>query len=212
MKKEDKRGRYFQEIARAFFDLRGAPYVLSSRDAVTISSWEARGIPLRVVLEGIERAFENYRKRSARSRKMPSLSFCEGEVLKAFAQFRDRRVGQESGKNSREDKRKKVKAEVLSFLRNIPPEVAYLEEVYRSALKTLSPKRGAEDELETLDDRVAALLAAKADAAERAEVEKRVKAAHSGRPAQEQRQIASLELVKWLRARHRIPYLSLFYY
>jgi hypothetical protein len=46
MVSQAQRSRYFQEIARAFFDRRGAPFVLSSRDLVTIAAWEEQGIPL----------------------------------------------------------------------------------------------------------------------------------------------------------------------
>jgi hypothetical protein len=85
MPRKDNRSFYFQEIARVFFGLRGAPFVLSSRDAVAISSWEEKGIPLRVVLEGMERAFERHKMRAG-GRKMSSLSFCEPEILKAGAE------------------------------------------------------------------------------------------------------------------------------
>ncbi|MEW5902664.1 MAG: hypothetical protein AB1715_14455, partial [Acidobacteriota bacterium] len=206
MERRAERSRYFQGIARMFFDLRGAPFVLSSRDMVTISSWEEKRIPLRVVLEGIERAFENFRRRPVRSRKIPSLSFCEGEVLRAFAEFRDRRIGRESGKSSREAKRKKVKSEVTSFLGSLPPQVAYLEKVYRAALKILSRRNAAENELERLDEQAGALLVEHAVAEDLAGIEKRVKAEHSGRSAEELRQIAEVELVKWVRKKHRIPY------
>jgi hypothetical protein len=209
-RKKDK-SFYFQEIARVFFGLRGAPFVLSSRDMVTISSWEERGVPLRVVIEGMERAFERYRKRAG-GRKMSSLSFCEAEILRADAEFRDRGVGREKKGKSREDQRKRILAEVKTFLESLPPETVFLGAVYGEALAVLGRRGAPEDTLERLDARVEELIAEKADAAFLSEVEKRVGAEFRGRPPEELRRIAAVEMVKRWRERHRIPYLSYFYY
>jgi hypothetical protein len=203
---------YFQEIARTFFSLRGAPFVLSSRDMVTISSWEKMGIPLRTVLEGVERAFENYRKRTVRGRKMPSLSFCEPEVLRAFAGLRDRGVGRAEKVESREEKRKKIKAEVKRFLESLPPEASFLGGVYREALGLLSRRGASEESLERLDARAEELIAKLAEAPVRGEVERRVRADFPDRPADELQRIFLLELVKRWREKHRVPYLGYFYY
>jgi hypothetical protein len=212
MSRKENKSFYFQEIARAFFGLRGAPFVLSSTDMVTISSWEERGIPLRIVLEGMERAFENYRKRAVRGRKMSSLSFCQAEILKAYAEFRERGVGRAEKGESREDKRKKIKVEVEQFLKLLPAEAGFLGEVYREALAVLSRKEASEETLERLDARAEELIAKQADAADRAEVERRVRADFPGRSAEELRGICLIELVKRWRERYRVPYLSYFFY
>ena len=212
MPRRDNRSFYFQEIARTFFGLRGAPFVLSSRDMVTISSWEERGIPLRIVLEGIERAFEKYRQRAVGGRKMSSLFFCQTEILRAHAEYRDRGIGRTEKGESREDKRKRVKAEVQRFLKSLPSETSFLGEVYREALAVLSRKEASEDTLERLDSTAEDLIAKHADAALRTEVEKRVRANFPGRPAEELRGIFLIELVKRWRERYRVPYLSYFYY
>lgn len=212
MPRREKRSFYFQEIARAFLGHRGAPFVLSSRDMVTISSWEERGIPLRIVLEGMERAFEKFRKRAAGGRKMPSLSFCETEVAKAHGECRDRGVGRAEKGESREDKRKRMRVEIERFLKSMPRETEFLGEVYREALTVLSRKGASEEALERLDARAEELITGLADTGVRAEVEKRVRADFPGRPAEELRRISLLELVKRWRERYRVPYLSYFYY
>ena len=212
MPRRESRSFYFQEIARTFFGLRGAPFVLSSRDMVTISSWEEKGIPLRIVLEGIERAFENYRKRAVRGRKISSLSFCQTEIMRVFAEFRDRGVGRAEKGESREDKRKKIKLEVKRFLKSLPLEAAFLSEVYREALSVLSQKEASEETLERLDARAEELITRQSDTADRAEVERYVRADFPGRQAEELRGISQIELVKRWRERHRVPYLSYFYY
>jgi hypothetical protein len=210
-RREDK-SFYFQEIARFFFSLRGAPFVLSSRDMVTIASWEEKRIPLHVVLEGMERAFERYKKRAAGGRRMSSLSFCEPEILKAGAEFRDRGIGRPERGESRERKRKRIRAEVKRFLESSPPKAGFLGHVYREAQAVLGRRSAPEDALERLDAKVEDLITREADAAFRAEVEKRVGADFGGHPPEELRRIAAIEMVKRWRERHRVPYLSTFYY
>jgi hypothetical protein len=212
MSRREKQGFYYQQIAQSFLARRGAPYVLSSRDMVMISSWEETGIPLGVVLEGIERTFERSRPRLARGRKMSSLSFCQTEVMRAHAEFRDRKVGRESKERSREDKRKKVKLEVRRFLESLPAELEFLREAYREAQAALSRKNVAEDSLERLDEKVEKLIIRQAEAGGWSDMEKGVPAVFPGRPEADVQEISRLRLVKRWREKYRIPYLSLFYY
>jgi hypothetical protein len=212
MTRKEERSFYFQEIARAFHGHRGAPFVLSSRDMVTISSWEERGIPLRIVLEGMERAFEKYKRRSVGGQKMPSLSFCETEIVRAHADHRDRGIGRADRGESREAKRKRIRAEVERFLKSMPRETDFLGEVYREALTVLSRKEASEEALERLDAKAEDLIARLSDPSIQAEVEKQVRAGFPGRPPEELRRISLLELVKRWREKYRIPYLTYFYY
>jgi hypothetical protein len=212
MSRREKQGFYYQQIAQAFFARRGAPYVLSSRDMVMISSWEETGVPLGVVLEGIERAFERSRPRLARGRKMSSLSFCETEVIKAYTEFRDRKVGREGKEPSREEKRKKVSLEVRRFLDSLTPEVAFLRDAYREGLAALSRKNVVEEALERLDEKVEKLIIRQAESGDRGEMGKSVRRDLPGRPAEEVLEIYRLRLIKQWREKYRIPYLSLFYY
>lgn len=193
MSRRQKQSFYYQQIAQAFLARRGAPYVLSSQDMVTISSWEKAQVPLRVVLEGIERSFERSRPRLPRGRKMSSLSFCQTEVMKAYAEFKDRRIGRGQKVSSRDEKRKRARREVQAFLDSLTPEVEFLGEAYREALSALSRKSVEEEALERWDERVESLVLRKAGAAE-------------------QNETAALRLIKEWREKYQIPYLSLFYY
>lgn len=212
MERQSQRSRYFQEIAQAFFDLRGAPFVLSSKDIVTISTWEEMGIPLRVVLEGIQRAFEHYKKRQAGSRKISSLSYCNAEVLRAFAQFRERSVGRRSKEVFREEKKKRVRLEVQRFLQFLSPEVSYLKDIYREAFNILSRRTAKEEELERMEDKVEELILRHAQEMEKAEVERRIMANFKGRRDSGAQEIYKIQLVKFMREKYRIPHLSFFYY
>jgi hypothetical protein len=60
-----------------------------------VSGWQARGIPLQVVFQGIERSFSRYYARGPRRRPL-QIAFCESDVLDAFDAWR-RAVGVRSG-------------------------------------------------------------------------------------------------------------------
>lgn len=212
MKRQSQSSRYFQEIAQAFFDLRGAPFVLSSKDMVTISGWEEMGIPLRIVLEGIHRAFENYRKRQRGGRKMASLIYCNADVLRAFAEFRDRGIGRRSKEVFREEKKNRVRLEVERFLQSLSPEVRFLKDIYEEAFKVLSSETVKEEELERMEDKTEELILRQAQETEKPEVETRLKADFKGRTDSENLEIYKIQSAKIMREKYRIPHLSLFYY
>jgi len=212
MGSQAQRSRYFQEIAQAFLDLRGAPFVLSSKEMVTISAWEETGIPLRVVLEGIHRAFENYKKRQAGGRKMSSLSYCNAEVLRAFAQFRDRSVGRRNKEVFREEKKKRVRLEVERFLQSLSPDVSYLKDIYSEAFKILSRRAAKEEDLEKMEEKTEELILRHAPETEKGEAEKRVKVDQKGRRESEAQEIYRIQLIKLMREKYRIPHLTFFYY
>jgi hypothetical protein len=56
-----------------------------------VSSWAARGIPLKVAYAGIDRYFERYYRKGPRRRPV-RIDFCEADVLDAFDEWR-RAVG-----------------------------------------------------------------------------------------------------------------------
>jgi hypothetical protein len=212
MVSQAKRSRYFQEIARGFLNRRGAPFVLSSRDIVTIAAWEEQGIPLQAALDGVERAFERYKKKQGGGRKMPSLSYCQVEVVRAFDEYRGRRVGRGRKEGLREEKRRKVKTEVERFLRAVPPEIADLRELFADALKLLSRRNAREEAIEKLEEKAGELLLRQVAPADRIEMGKRVRADFSGRPDSELERILEVYLDRFMREKYRVPHLSFFYY
>jgi hypothetical protein len=72
---------YFRAIEEAFNRRRGAPLLLSPRDWALIGEWQSGGIPLRVVLQGIENCFDARARRAPTARRINSLSYCRQEVL-----------------------------------------------------------------------------------------------------------------------------------
>lgn len=209
---EDRRSRYFQDIAAAFFRLRGAPFVLSSGDMVMIADWERAGIPLGVVEEGIRRASERARTARPAPWRLASLAGCDRDVRRAFQEHRDRRVGRASVPVTRSRKAGLAEAAVRAFLDADPAGVRFLREVYGRALALLSAKTVREEELDRLEEQAERLILEEATGADREAAEARVRADFPGLPSAERPGVMAVELVRRTREKHGIPHLSLYYY
>ncbi len=83
---------YFTEIEEVFVRRRGRHLLLSPNDWVLMESWKQMGVPLHVVLRGIETAFDSYDKRP-RKRSVKSLYYCQEEVEAQFAEWVESQTG-----------------------------------------------------------------------------------------------------------------------
>jgi hypothetical protein len=86
---------YFTEIEDAFVRRRGKHLLLSPLDWALIETWKQIGVPLHVVLRGIERAFDSWGARP-RKRTIKSLLYCQEEVEAQYAEWQEARVGSEA--------------------------------------------------------------------------------------------------------------------
>lgn len=170
------------------------------------------GIPLRVVLEGIRRSFENSRPKRGKKGKILSLLYCNFQVLKAFEQYKERRVGERGMMLEKEEKRERARAEIERFLKAIPHRVNFLREVFSLAQKKLSKKYFKEEELERMEEEIDELLFKNSPNEKREEVKIKVKREYEFRNGEEFSLIWRIKLVKLLRKKYKIPYISLFYY
>jgi hypothetical protein len=84
---------YFTEVENEFVKRRGSHMLVSPLDWALIESWKQRGIPLHVVLRGINTSFDGYEKRAHRGRKINTLFFCEQEVEALYLEYIAARVG-----------------------------------------------------------------------------------------------------------------------
>ncbi len=213
MKKgEREQEEYFQSIARYFFKLRGAPFFLSSKELDLVARWEEMEIPLGVVLEGIERAFESFKSRPGKKSKIQTLAFCELQVLRAFEQHRERRVGRIRKRLDREEKREQARREVQKFLKTLAPGIDYLREAYSRAREMLSQRQVDEEELERAEAEIEALLWEHSSEEERSRVKRELRQEFEFKNEDEFLRIFRIKLVKLLRDRYKIPYISLYYY
>jgi len=204
--------KYFQSIALHFFKHRGAPFFLSSKELDYIARWEEMEIPLHVVLEGIERSFEIYRRKPGRKAKIQSLAFCDLQVIKAFEQDRERKVGHKKRIVERHEKRDRAKVEVERFLGKIPPQIRYLKEAYSLAQKVLSQSHFDEEELERIEGKIEELLWKNSLDEEKERVKRGIVKDYEFKEKEEFERILKIKLVKVLRDKYKIPYISLFYY
>ena len=176
-----------------------------------IGRWEKARVPLDAVLEGMERAFANYRK-GGRPVRALTLAFCEYQVAKALAGGRERRAGGTRPSASRGDKNERLRAEIGRFLAMVPPGLEALVSAFAEARTVLDGPGPGGERLEALDESVDEALWRAAPEAEKARARKDVVAGHSGKRALDLDDVARTKVVKDMRERHKVPYLSLYFY
>lgn len=89
---------YFTEIEEYFWKKRGAHLLVSPLDWAIIETWQKAGIPVSVVLKGIDRAFESYqRSRRGSGKPLKSLAYCVDAVLDAAEEQREAGAGNGTG-------------------------------------------------------------------------------------------------------------------
>jgi hypothetical protein len=211
-KSERERKEYFQSITRHFLKLRGAPLFLSSKELDLISRWEEMEIPFPVVLEGIDRAFEIFKSKPGQKAKIQALAFCELQVLRAFEQHRERKVGKRKKGLARDEKREQARREVQKFLKALDPPINYLKEPYSRAQEILSERQIDEEDLERIEEEIESLLWKNSSKEEKNRVKRELRQELKFKDEDEWMTIFKIKLVKSLRDRYKIPYISLYYY
>jgi hypothetical protein len=91
---------YFTEIEERWQQCRGTVTLLSPLDWALIESFQDSGIPLEVVLRGMEAAFAKQAKRQGKVQKVNSLSYCAQAILSEFERFQEGAVGKHEPANS----------------------------------------------------------------------------------------------------------------
>ena len=90
---------YFTEIEDTFVRRRGKHLFLSPMDWALMETWKQQGIPLHIVLRGIERSFDSFESKP-RKHTVKSLLYCQEEVEAQYAEWNDARVGASSSTSS----------------------------------------------------------------------------------------------------------------
>lgn len=206
------RKEYYQKIARAFLKHQPGIFFLSPRDLELISEWEKLNIPAEVVIEGIEKAFS--RKISRRRKKnIYSLSQCEKEIIRAYAQHQERLVGRESPPPpEKSQKARQLIQQITACLENLPGEMSQLRPLLEEGLSVLKLEPVDEARLESLDEELDRRLW---DLAREEEKQLYLQAAgkdYPGRPLSQLEEISRVNLARDRRQQYRIPHLALFYY
>jgi hypothetical protein len=89
---------YFTEIEEHFQRRRGSLLLLSTLDWALIETWREAGIPLEVVLRGMDDAFDKHEARlrshpSRRIRQVNGLAWCAQAVMEAAEQQKEAAIG-----------------------------------------------------------------------------------------------------------------------
>ncbi|MCP4404904.1 MAG: hypothetical protein GY801_47335 [bacterium] len=82
---------YWQQIETYFVGKRGSALMLSPKDWPLLASWEERQVPLKVVYEGIDKAFERFEEQqgTASHRTLTSLHSCKHWIEKAWERWKE---------------------------------------------------------------------------------------------------------------------------
>ena len=150
---------YFTEVEDAFIRRRGKHLHLCPLDWDLIEVWKDRGIPLHVVLRGIETWFDFY-ERKRRRRSVNMLLYCLEEVEAQYAEWLESRVGAGSEQTGEE----KAGVDAGTEDDGLPfPRTAILEHLRRGYSDLLAAceerKKTGEDDLSDALVRAALILA-----------------------------------------------------
>lgn len=83
---------YFTEIEDTFVRRRGKHLLLGTMDWALMATWKEMGVPLHVVLNGIEHAFDSYEAKP-RKRSVKTLMYCQEEVEAQYAEWLEAQLG-----------------------------------------------------------------------------------------------------------------------
>jgi hypothetical protein len=196
---------YFTEVER-FFQSKRESFTtrLSPLDWVLVENWKEQGVPLEIVLKGIERAFLRAR------RKINSLAYCIKAVEEVLDEHKELRV-EAPGLPDFGD------GEVDAYIRRLADEVKNVDDGIASSIRSVDVKdlRAAEQALSALEEKLIAKLKFTADDRVMVELKQEIdRELNPFRPTMTAAQLAALEQQMWRRKlleRFNLPRLSLFY-
>jgi hypothetical protein len=137
---------YFTEIEDAFVRRRGKHLFLSPMDWALMETWKQQGIPLHIVLRGVEKSFDSFEARP-RKRTVKSLLYCQEEVEAQYEEWVEAHVGSSPGPEPDSDKTPFSFASISEHLKRS-----------RTALAALVQSRKKEDDLSEALARATTLL------------------------------------------------------
>jgi hypothetical protein len=141
---------YFTEIEDAFVRRRGKHLFLSPMDWALMETWQQQGIPLHIVLRGVEKSFDSYEARP-RKRSVKTLLYCQEEVEAQYAEWIEAHTGSPQESNDHETESDKTPFSFAAVTEHLQRN--------REALLELANSRHHEDDLSEALVRAAALLA-----------------------------------------------------
>jgi hypothetical protein len=223
---------YFSEIEETFNRRRGKHLFLSPLDWALIETWQQRGVPLHIVLRGIEKVFDGVDSQPKRKRSVKSLMYCREEIEAQHEEWLERQIGKNGSENGHAESAN-GNSEVFSkaaISEHLESSRAQLEkcrlqsngslgETLERVLGRLSELETDVSDAETLEEALtdleklidAELLKTFADSEIKNEIEMQLDSYRGKMDAQAFQYTFDLMLLKRLRDKNQIPRLSLFY-
>ena len=219
---------YFTEIEETFTRRRGKHLLVSPLDWALIETWQQRGVPLHIVLRGIENVFDGHDKKPNQKRTVKSLFYCKEEIEAQYAEWLESQVGSraedENGNTenelfSKESVSAHLERSAEDLKKKAEASTGELREVFERAIIRLDELKDnyqtaelLEKSLEKLDSFIdESLLNAFETADLTDEVEEQMISYRDKMEPDVFRQTVNLMVVKRLREREEIARLSLFY-
>lgn len=78
---------YYSEIEETFVRRRGKHLFLSPLDWALIETWQERGIPLHIVIRGVESVFDVFDRQPPGTRTIKSLFYCREEIESQYTEW-----------------------------------------------------------------------------------------------------------------------------
>lgn len=232
---------YFSEIEEMFVRRRGRNLLLSPLDWALIEDWKERGIPLRIVLNGIEKVFDHADKQPSKKQTIKSLTYCREEIEAQYSDWLVSQTGKKddgktqslnsANQNSETENvaknesnldettvfhLEKVSDELNESLKKTDGELRQILESCQRELKNFKQNpptvKILEKALEEMDARIDAILL-KTEATEqlKSEIEKQIASYKNKMEHAVYQRTFDLMVVKRLREKTKIPRLNLFY-
>jgi len=205
---------YFTEVEQFYQTKRKSFTLLSTLDWVLVESWKESGVPLEIVLKGIDRAFSHAK------REITSLAYCVGPVAQVLKEEKEGRleppklpeISADETSKYLNDLATKVEA-VGGVFPDFGSKFSAIAATVRSV--DVTQFQQAEQELSALEEKVIALLKIASEDSALVLIKQSVDAAQTLFLAtMTTDQLAMLEQQLWRRKlmeKHNVPRLSLFY-
>ncbi|HET9218324.1 MAG TPA: hypothetical protein VFR18_15170 [Terriglobia bacterium] len=205
---------YFTEIEQFYQSRRDSFTLLSTLDWVLIENWKEQGVPLELVLKGIDRAFNRAKRR------INSLAYCIKAVEEIIDEQKENRVERpEMQQISKSETRQYLDdlAEKTRSVSRVFPEFAAKIDAIANSVRGVDPGnfRDSEQILTALEERLIAILRVAVEETVLIELQRDVEAELAPfRSTMTPPQLAMLEQQlsrRKLLERYDVPRLSLFY-
>jgi len=195
---------YFTEIERFYQSKRQSFTLLSTLDWVLIEGWKEQGIPLELVLKGMDRAF------SRAKRKINSLAYCVRAIDEVCEEQKELTIEAPALPDFDQD-------EVAVYIQQLAQQVEGFDRNIAESIKriTANDLKLVEQELSALEEKLIAKLKVETDDRGIIELKQSVESElNPFRSTMTAPQLAMVEQQLWRRKlleKYQLPRLSLFY-